>query len=186
MKFFDKLGLVIFSLIVLIISIVLCVMIFGWLEISLATSSLKYIVLDSTAKNITLGISIFLMIFTLKCIFFSGYSKEASKSKEGILLENDNGKLMVSRDTIESLTNTVVKSFESAESATTKVEVDSASDIKIYITLFVHPDAVIKDLLNKLQTDVKDTMKKSIDVDVKEVNIRVKNISVKKEIIIKE
>lgn len=186
MKFFDKLGLALFSLIVLIISMTLCVMIFGWLEISLVSSGLKYIVYDSTVGNITLGVSIALILLSLKCIFFNSYSKEESKNKEGILLENENGKLMVSRDTIESLTNTVVKSFESAESATTRVEVDSASEIKIYITLFVHPDTVIKDLLNKLQTNVKDTMKKSIDLDVKEVNIKVKNISVKKEIIIKE
>ena len=47
------------------------------------------------------------------------------QSREGILLENDNGKLLVSRDTIESLTNAVVKSFETAENTMTKVEVDN-------------------------------------------------------------
>ena len=102
------------------------------------------------------------------------------------MLENDNGKLLVSKDTLESLANTVVKSFDSAETVTTKVEVDEESNVKIYITLFVHPDAVIKELSNKLQSNIKETIKNSLGLDVKEVNIRIKNISVKKEPNIKE
>ena len=50
----------------------------------------------------------------------------------------------------------------------------------------VHPDAVIKDLSAKLQSNVKEAIKKSLDLDVTEVNIRVKNISTKKEPQIKE
>ena len=68
----------------------------------------------------------------------------------------------------------------------TKVDVDSESKIKIYITLFVNPEAVIKDLSSKLQKDVKDAIKKSLDLEVTEVNIRIKNITVKKEPTIKE
>ena len=72
------------------------------------------------------------------------------------------------------------------EAVMTKVEVDEESHIKIYITLSVHPDAVIKDLSSKLQSNVKEAIKKSLDLDVTEVNIRVKNISAKKEPQIKE
>ena len=84
------------------------------------------------------------------------------------------------------MANTVIKSFDSAETVMTKVEVDEESHIKIYITLSVHPDAVIKDLSAKLQSNVKEAIKKSLDLDVTEVNIRVKNISAKKEPQIKE
>ena len=141
---------------------------------------------DSVASNVMLGVSIVLILLAVKSIFFNSFSREKMENKEGILLENDNGKLLVSRDTIESLTNAVVRSFESAENVMTKVEVDSESHVKIYITLFVYPDAVIKELSNKLQTNVKDTIKKSLDLDVTEVNIRIKNVSVKKEPNIKE
>ena len=127
-----------------------------------------------------------MILLAVKCIFLNSDAKGTSNAKDGILLENDNGKLLVSKDTIESLTNAVVKSFESAESVMTKVEVDNESHVKIYITLFVYPDAIIKELSSKLQTNVKDTIKKSLDLDVTEVNIRIKNISVKKEPNIKE
>lgn len=186
MKIIDKFNLVLFSIIILILSLVICVLSFGWLDLYLATDGIVFLITDSIANKVLLGVSIVLILLAIKSIFFNSFSKEKMESKEGILLENDNGKLLVSRDTIESLTNAVVKSFDSAENVMTKVEVDSESHVKIYITLFVYPDAIIKELSNKLQTNVKDTIKKSLDLEVTEVNIRIKNISVKKEPNIKE
>lgn len=186
MKIIDKFNLVTFSIIILILSLVICVLSFGWLDLDLATDAISFLITDSVANKVSLGVAIVLILLAIKSIFFNSFSKEKMESKDGILLENDNGKLLVSRDTIESLTNAVVRSFESAENVMTKVEVDSESHVKIYITLFVYPDAVIKELSNKLQTNVKDTIKKSLDLEVTEVNIRIKNISVKKEPNIKE
>lgn len=186
MKIIDKFNLVIFSIIILILSLVICVLSFGWLDLDLATDGISFLITDSVANKVSLGVAIVLILLAIKSIFFNSFSKEKMENKDGILLENDNGKLLVSRDTIESLTNAVVRSFESAENVMTKVEVDSESHVKIYITLFVYPDAVIKELSNKLQTNVKDTIKKSLDLEVTEVNIRIKNISVKKEPNIKE
>lgn len=186
MKIIDKFNLVTFSIIILILSLVICVLSFGWLDLDLATDAISFLITDSVANKVSLGVAIVLILLAIKSIFFNSFSKEKMESKDGILLENDNGKLLVSRDTIESLTNAVVRSFESAENVMTKVEVDSESHVKIYVTLFVYPDAVIKELSNKLQTNVKDTIKKSLDLEVTEVNIRIKNISVKKEPNIKE
>jgi len=186
MKFLDKFNLALFSIIILVISLIICLLSFEWLDLNLAIDGIEFLVKDEIANNIALGVSIVLILLAIKSIFFNSFSKEKMENREGILLENDNGKLLVSRDTIESLTNAVVKSFESAESVMTKVEVDSESHVKIYITLFVYPDAIIKELSTKLQSNVKDTIKKSLDLDVTEVNIRIKNISAKKEINIKE
>lgn len=185
MKGLDKFNLVLFSIIILVISLLICFLQFGWINAISTYSGIRLLVENSTAGNISLGLAIVLILLSIKSIFFNSYSSE-SNGKDGILLENDNGKLLVSKDTIESLTNTVIKSFDSAETVMTKVEVDEESHIKIYITLSVHPDAVIKDLSSKLQSNVKEAIKKSLDLDVTEVNIRVKNISVKKEPQIKE
>lgn len=185
MKGLDRFNLILFSIIILVLSILGCFLQFGWINIDLATDGISFLLENNVASNITLGLAIVLILLSVKSIFFNSYASE-SQGKDGILLENDNGKLLVSRDTIESLTNTVIRSFNSAETIMTKVEVDEESHIKIYITLSVHPDAVIKDLSAKLQSNVKEAIKKSLDLDVTEVNIRVKNISVKKEPQIKE
>lgn len=185
MKGLDRFNLILFSIIILVLSILGCFLQFGWINIDLATDGISFLLENNVASKVTLGLAIVLILLAVKSIFFNSYASE-SQGKDGILLENDNGKLLVSRDTIESLTNTVIRSFNSAETIMTKVEVDEESHIKIYITLSVHPDAVIKDLSAKLQSNVKEAIKKSLDLDVTEVNIRVKNISVKKEPQIKE
>ena len=42
-------------------------------------------------------------------------------------------------------------------------------------------DVIIKDLANRLQTKVKEEMKKTSDLDVKNVNIKIINMSKKQE-----
>ena len=126
----------VFSIIILTLSLTICVLGFGWLDFKLAIDGITYVVTNDVGSKVLVGIAIALILLAIKSIFFNSFSKEKLQNKEGILLENDNGKLLVSRDTIESLTNAVVKSFETAENAMTKVEVDEESKVKIYITFF--------------------------------------------------
>ena len=113
MKGLDKFNLILFSIIILIISVLVCFLQFGWIDVILAYNGISFLVENSVAGNISLGLAIILILLSIKSIFFNSYSKE-SQGKDGILLENDNGKLLVSRDTMESLTNTVIKSFDKA------------------------------------------------------------------------
>ena len=71
----------------------------------------------------------------------------------------------------------VAKGFDGAENVNSKVYVDKENNLSVYVTLFVHPDAVIKDLSNNLQNKIKEAVKKTSDLDVKEVNIKVRNIT---------
>ena len=93
------------------------------------------------------------------------------------LLENESGKLMISKETIENLVNSVAKGFESTEDVTTRVELDKDNNVRVYANLVVSSEAVIKDLSAKLQTSVKDKIKKATDLEVNEVNITVRKVA---------
>lgn len=181
MKILDRIGLVLFSLIILLLSVAVCVVATGVIELDLVNEGLDFLVNDEIASKIAIGVSVVLILLALKCIFFSGTSK-SSKGKTGILLQNDSGKLLVSRDTIESLANSVVKNFDAAQNVVTRVEVDEQSNLKIFITLFVLPNAVIKDITAQIQKDIKTTIKNSLDLEVKEINVNIKNITPKKDV----
>ena len=185
MKTLDKFNLALFSVIILILSICLCIVALNLLSIDVVNGWLQAGFTNITISRVIIAVSIVLIVLSVKSIFFNSYSK-GEPGKDGILLENDNGKLLVSKDTIENLSNAVVKSFQSAENTITKVSVDEENNVKIFVTLFVYPDVVIKELSSNLQTKIKETIKKSLDLEVKEVNIRIKNIAVKKEPVIKE
>ena len=172
MKLIEKISLIVFSNLLLILSIITCLLIFGWLSPEFIHEVVLSALNDSLTSNILLGISIVIILLAIKCIFFDGSDKDKDKPKEGILLET--------KDTLESLISSVAKGFEGAENVTSRVYLDKENNLTVYITLFVHPDAVIKDLSSNLQTKVKEAIKTTSGLDVKEVNIRIKNIAPEK------
>ena len=95
----------------------------------------------------------------------------------GVLLENENGKLMISKETIENLVESVARDFKDAESITTRVELDKENNVNIFANLVVSSHAVIKDLSAELQNKIKERVKKTTDLEVKEVNITVKKVA---------
>lgn len=183
MKVLDKIGLVLFSSIILILSIILCLLIFGWINIESVNVFIKYMLNDNMVSNITLGVVTVLILLAIKCIFFDSSCKSDTGFEKGVLLQNENGKLLVSKETIQNLVNTIVKNYGTTKDINTKVILDKNNNVNIEVTLYVTQDAIIKDLSNEIQIKIKEVIKKSLDLDVKEVNIKVKNIAPKQEIV---
>lgn len=176
MKFLDKIGLIIFSNLVLIMSIIVCLLIFGWLSPETVYNITKIALNDSVTTNILLGISVVCILLAIKCIFFTSETKQINGIKDGILLQNSDGQLVISKTTLEELVNNVVKGFDSAQDVSSKIVLDEEKNLKVYVTLNVKENAVIKELSNNLQTKIKSAIKKTSDLEVKEVNISVKEL----------
>ena len=174
MKVLEKICLVLFSIIILVLSVIMCLLVFEWLNISTVNVVLFNAINNVTASNIILVISVILSLLASKCIFFSGNSKDSRT--DGILLQNDNGKLLISKETLENLVSGIAKGFEGTENVTTKVELDKENNLRVQVTLYVHPNAIIKDLSANIQTRIKEAIKSTSDLEVHEVNIRIRNI----------
>lgn len=181
MKILEKITLIIYSNIILILSIILCLLVFGWLDIGLVGDMVRNAIQGEVTGNVILGISVVFILLSIKCIFFDSTSKEQIKERQGVLLENESGKLMISKETIENLVNSVVKDFESAQEVVTRVELDKENNVRVYANLVVSSNAVIKELSANLQDKIKDKVKKATDLEVKEVNITVKKVAPKQE-----
>lgn len=177
MKVLDKIALVLFSSIVLIVSVIFSLVILGWINIDVITMYIKYMLNNSTASNITLGIFVVFILLAIKGIFFTSDSKKSGSIDNGILIQNENGKLLISRDTIQNLVSGVVKGFAGTQDISSKVILSSDNTVSIDVLLFVNEDVGIKDLSTQLQIKIKDVVKKSIDIDIKDVNIKIKNIA---------
>ena len=174
MKFIEKVTLIIYSNIILILSIIACAIIFRWLDISVIQTLTKNLLLYGTSSKIILGISIVFILLSIRCIFFDPTSKQELKDKQGILLANDNGKLMISKETIEDLVEAVTKQYKMAKEVNSRVELDKENNVNIFVNLVVGSDTVIKDLSADLQEKIKNKVKETTDLEVKEVNITVK------------
>lgn len=181
MKILEKITLIIYSNIMLILSIILCLLVFGWLDIGLVGDMVTKIIVGETSSKILLGVSVVFILLSIKCIFFDATSREQIKERQGVLLENESGKLMISKETIENLVNSVALNFQSAEDVSTRVELDKENNVRVFVNLIVNEEAVIKDLSANLQTRIKEKVKTATDLEVKEVNITVKKVAPKQQ-----
>lgn len=175
MKFLERLSLAIFSIIILVLSLIMSLLIFGWVKVATIMYALQWVLSIPTAVNTTLVIAIILILLSIKCIFFS--SKEKEDKKEGILLENENGKLLISINTIENLIKGVVSGFSNVKSMSCKVNLDKQiNNVKVELNLTVGPDTIIKELSVNLQDRIKEVVKNVTELDIKEININIKDI----------
>ena len=175
MKILDTITLILFSMIILIISVVLALLIFGWVNLSTINMAYSEISSSAVATNVLLGVSVVSALLALRAIFFRGSSSESSG--DGILLENEAGKLLISKDTIENLVSTVAKGFENTQSVNTKVIVSSENELKVFVTLMVLPNTVINELSVNLQSRIKEVVKTVADLEIKSIDIKIKNIT---------
>ena len=59
-------------------------------------------------------------------------------------MQNDNGKLMISRTTIENLVNVVIKDFTSIKEAVTRIQLDSENNVTVLVDWQTAFNGVIK------------------------------------------
>lgn len=178
MKFLERFALTIFSTIVLIISIAMLCIMFDFAEMSIITRPISYIMGDIIAFRTALVVITICILLAIKGIFFK--SKKESLGKDGIVLENTSGKLVISKESLENLVASVAKEVPGAEAVSSRTILDKDRNLKVYVTTTVSREVMLKDVSTLLQTKIKDAMKQTADLEVKEVNIRIKNINSKK------
>ena len=64
--------------------------------------------------------------------------------------------------------------YKEAKDVSSRVELDKNNNVNIYVNLIVGSETIIKDLTVDLQNRIKEKVKQSADLEVKEVNITIK------------
>jgi len=175
MKFLERFTLIVYSFIILLISVVLSLLIFNWIDFDVVTEMLKALVTGDLSSKITLGVSIVFILLSIKCMFFDEKSKERVKETQGILLKNENGQLMISKESIDMVKNAVA-SFDKVKQCNTKIDVNSENQLRITLFLVVGENVIIKELASSLQKKIKEEVKKISDLEVEEVNVKVTSL----------
>lgn len=180
MNLLKEITLTIFSLLLIVLAAIYSVVLLGWMDFAFITNVHNEVFNNFNIKYLILAINAVIIILALISIFGSTSKKETKKS--GVLLENEKGKLLISKETLENLVNNVLKGFDSVYMNAIKTELDEESKLSVNISISVGEDVVIKDLSNAIQNQVKETIKKASDLEVKNVNISVRGIIESKKI----
>ncbi len=176
MKLVDKVIYFIFSVIILAIVVVMFTVI---LNIGIVVNPVFNFIsnipnMSFTQEQMTyiVIIEILLFVMAIKGILFQSKLEE---NKDAIILENNSGKLIISRKTLENLVKDISNEVQGVENSVARVNVSKDTELIISIDIVVK-EGSIKDITKKLQEDVKIAIKKASDLNVAEVNVNIKNI----------
>ena len=176
MKFLERFALVVYSYIIIILAVILSLLIFNWINFDTVGDMLKALITGSITSKVTLAFCVAFILLSIKCIFFDEKSKERLKEAQGILLKNENGELMISKESIDNMVKNAVAGFENVKECNTKIDVNSENQIIITLYIVVNENVIIKELASNLQEKVKVEVKTISDLDVQEVNVKVMNL----------
>ena len=124
MKFLERFTLITYSLVILILSVIFSLLIFNWMDFQTVTEMVYALITGSLSSKITLGVCVVFILLSIKCMFFDETSKEIAKEAQGILLKNENGQLMISKETIDNMVRNAVSGFENVKQCNTRIEVN--------------------------------------------------------------
>ena len=176
MKFLERFTLIVYSFVILLLSVILSLLIFNWIDFDVVTEMVKALITGDLSSKITLGVSVVFILLSIKCIFFDENSKEKEKETQGVLLKNENGQLMISKESIDNMVKNTVMGFEQIKQCNTKIDVNSENQLRITLFLVVNENVVIKELASSLQRKVKEDVKRISDLEVEEVNVKVTSL----------
>ena len=154
MKWLDKLALKIFSILILAIAVVVVLVITGIIPYADLGACLIKITDNDMGIKIAAGVLGVLVLLAIKGFFFT--SKPEDNGKDGIILENASGKLVISKESLENLIASVIKDIPGADTVSSRTIWDKDRNLIVYVTAVVSKDVMLKDISNELQTKIKD------------------------------
>lgn len=180
MKILEKFVLILYSFLVLVISVVLCLVIFKIIDIETINNCIKYMLEDSTILITVLASSIVCILLSIRCLFFRKRKEIKKSDATDILLENESGRLLISKRAIENAVKNVVNNaVKDTKDCKVIVDIDPANYLSVYVSNLLNNNLKIRDMTLDLQLKIKSQIKDDFDLDVKQVNIKIDSVEEK-------
>ena len=177
MKLLEKFVLIIYSFFMLIISAVICLLIFKVIDMDTIKMWKDFLTQNQSATIIALGTSVICFLLSIRCLFFRKRKEIRKSDATDILLENDSGKLLISKSAIDNAVKNIISDVMEKEPETkVVVDIDPASNLSIYISIMIENEIKVKDLSVGLQLKIKEKIKEDFDLEVKQVNIKIDSL----------
>ena len=173
MKFLDRLINFIFSLIMLVLSLVVLLVIFNFIDSSYINDLINHDVWGEDVRLIVIVTSCIVFLAGLKTtIFLSDFKK---RRKIPIMVSSENGSVQIAQETIESTAKAVARTHEEVKDVNVKM-VNKNKGVDVYMSILVVQDTNIRTITRQIQEEVKEKIHETTGVLVLNTDIKVKNI----------
>lgn len=178
MKFLDRLISFVFAMIMLMVAIILLLVGTRTIESQMIIDIMENQIfnkdmLEQSLLNPVTIAGIVLLLASLKTTVFMSLFKVASKGP--IVVKTKNGEVQIAQETIINTAKSTTMMFEGVRDVQVKVQkVKKGVAIKEYVQFY--SDTIIRDLIEKIQKEVKEQIAKTTGVTVYEVNVESKGV----------
>lgn len=177
MRLVERFSIIVFSILILVLSIFTMFVSVDIVNVDVFEDIFGYL---SANMVYTICICVLLAFWSIANIFFKSDSK--NQNTNGVLLKNENGSLLITRESISNLVGAVLKKSTDIKEESIKIDFDNERNIVINLVISVKDSTIIKDVSAKIQENIKLTIKKATDLEVKEINIKVKGVEQEKKV----
>ena len=190
MKILEKLVLIIYSLLMLVISAIICLIVFRIIDINDISTCINFVLEDTALTIVVLSVAVLFILLSIRCLFFRKRKQIKKSTETDILLENESGRLLISKRAIENcVKNVICEVIDTDSEIKVTVDIDPASNISTYISVILDPSVKVSEFTVDLQSRIKNQVKENFDLEVKQVNIKIdstEKVDNKKEVKKKE
>ena len=171
MKGFEKFLLILFSIIVIIVSVSLVLIATGMMDGSFVTT--KILEFAEQYKTYTLIIGSIFALLGLIGLFSSSDSSDSISG--GLAIKSDTGTVYINRDTFENIILGVARNFPELKNVKADIQITEQGVI-VNVNTMISPDTIVPELTEKLQESIKSSILKQTTVEIKEANIKIKGV----------
>lgn len=171
MKGFEKFLLILFSIIVIIVSVSLVLIATGMMDGSFVTT--KILEFAKQYKTCTLIIGSIFALLGLIGLFSSSDSSDSISG--GLAIKSDTGTVYINRDTFENIILGVARNFPELKNIKADIQITEQGVI-VNVNTMILPDTIVPELTEKLQESIKSSILKQTTVEIKEANIKIKGV----------
>ena len=172
MKGFQKFLLVIFSIIIVAISVLSILIVAGILDVNPIFNTIKEILFYN--KMVTIILSAVCILFGLVGMFSSD---DSENMRTGLAIKSYKGTVYITRETFESIIISVARNYPELRNVRAEINV-SETGVIANIYAMILPDTVVPTLTAKLQENIKASVLSQTTVEIKEANIKIKGVYV--------
>ena len=173
MRFLDKLISFIFNLFVIVLAVAVLLVVIDVVNYPVIDGLLRDYVFNIDYRAIVLSTAILVILAGLKITIFS--SALSNTSQKSIMVDTAHGKIQINQDTIENVAKSVIKDYDSIRDVHTRMT-KAKNGINMYMMLSVYQNTNIKEVVTKVQDDVKKQIEATTSVIVRNVDVKIKNV----------
>lgn len=173
MKVIDKLISFVFDVAIIVVAIAILAVKFDVISMGVVMKLLPDYVFNPQYDATVISTCIVVILLALKTtVFTSSFSK---KPRKNILVDTEHGKIQIAQNTIENIAKNVIKDYPQVKDVQA-VMTKAKKGINMYMSLVAYQGINIRDIVTRVQADVKNQIEAAIGIKVYKVDVKVRNV----------